>query len=339
MTRDPQAVLDVLEFYADRQQRELEMEEMAQGLTPGMSRSASTATSNTLSPYDTGTPSAPRFNAGTGLAGSGKPAISAPMNGQDPRQGMSRQESAPSGLNGKASTSTAIAAARAAEFVNSQHVNTISSSSARPGLPLSPNSLTPSRPAPPAPQRPLLTAARPAPPAPGQKPPVPDHTPSSADLRARAKAQGPDRVPPGLDQDQIIPQRKDSLPSRDHEGQRPHLPPSKSSPATSQPATQPAAGPAGALVGPPPIKPLQPTKKLPKNDNIQQPAIVTVTPADDEKDKGGVAAAAAALEKPKEKERRISTMSEAQIMEKLRSVVCPDDPKAQYSKIKKIGQG
>ena len=52
---------------------------------------------------------------------------------------------------------------------------------------------------------------------------------------------------------------------------------------------------------------------------------------------GGVAAAAAALEKPKEK--RISTMTEVQIMEKLRQVVSEDDPKLLYSKIKKVGQG
>ena len=56
--------------------------------------------------------------------------------------------------------------------------------------------------------------------------------------------------------------------------------------------------------------------------------------------KNGVDQAAAALEsKPKEKEKRISTMTEVQIMEKLRSVVCDDDPKLLYSKIKKVGQG
>nr|XP_019005448.1 STE/STE20/PAKA protein kinase [Kwoniella mangroviensis CBS 8507]OCF68909.1 STE/STE20/PAKA protein kinase [Kwoniella mangroviensis CBS 8507] len=38
-------------------------------------------------------------------------------------------------------------------------------------------------------------------------------------------------------------------------------------------------------------------------------------------------------------ERRISTMNEAQIMEKLRSVVSADDPAQLYSKIKKVGQG
>ena len=46
-----------------------------------------------------------------------------------------------------------------------------------------------------------------------------------------------------------------------------------------------------------------------------------------------------AQEKPKEKEKRISTMAEVQIMEKLRQVVCDDDPKLIYSKIKKVGQG
>ncbi|KAL7424336.1 hypothetical protein Q5752_000018 [Cryptotrichosporon argae] len=38
-------------------------------------------------------------------------------------------------------------------------------------------------------------------------------------------------------------------------------------------------------------------------------------------------------------ERRISTMNEAQIMEKLRQVVSPQDPATLYAKIKKVGQG
>lgn len=90
--------------------------------------------------------------------------------------------------------------------------------------------------------------------------------------------------------------------------------------ANMTPATDPAPGAAGALSGPPPVKPLQTAKKLPPLD-------------------AGVAAAAAALEKPKTVEKRISTMSEAQIMDKLRSVVSADDPKALYSTIKKVGQG
>lgn len=38
-------------------------------------------------------------------------------------------------------------------------------------------------------------------------------------------------------------------------------------------------------------------------------------------------------------EKRISTMNEAQIMEKLRSVVSPQDPSTLYAKHKKVGQG
>ena len=153
----------------------------------------------------------------------------------------------------------------------------------------------------------------------------------------RAKAQGPPSEtqttkPPGL----IQPERKDSL---DRQGipSRPNLAPAKSAPATSQPQSQPVSGPAGATVGPPPVKPLQPAKKPlgPK-----EPPAVTITGTGDDERSGGVAAAAAALEKPKvEKEKRISTMNEAQIMDKLRSVVSADDPKALYSKIRKVGQG
>lgn len=59
-----------------------------------------------------------------------------------------------------------------------------------------------------------------------------------------------------------------------------------------------------------------------------------VPPAD------GPAAAAAALTKPYQApDRRFSTMSEAQIMDKLRQVVSTEDPKALYSTIKKVGQG
>jgi hypothetical protein len=78
------------------------------------------------------------------------------------------------------------------------------------------------------------------------------------------------------------------------------------------------------------VKPLQPAKKLPQPDG---PKVTIQVPEKEQ----GVAAAAAALEKPKEK--RISTMTEVQIMEKLRSVVSDDDPKTLYSKIKKVGQG
>lgn len=49
--------------------------------------------------------------------------------------------------------------------------------------------------------------------------------------------------------------------------------------------------------------------------------------------------AAAQVSSKKKVEQRISTMSEAQIMEKLRSVVSKGDPTECYKKIKKVGQG
>lgn len=50
--------------------------------------------------------------------------------------------------------------------------------------------------------------------------------------------------------------------------------------------------------------------------------------------------AAAQVSTPKKKvEQRISTMTEAQIMEKLRSVVTKGDPNDYYKKIKRVGQG
>lgn len=239
-----------------------------------------------------------------------------------------------------------------------------------------PPSLQPSRAAPP---RPLISATRPAPPTPGPPglPPKTDVTPLAAELRARTKAQGPatssqrsesfEQARQQERQDQLrqqeqqiqrqqeqrlqeeqrqrqqaekqrqIQQQQQELQRRLEQQQpqleppRPQLAPSKSSPANSFPVTHPAAGPAGATTGPPPVLPLQPAKKVQilQQDKPPKPS----PPA------GGVAAAAAALEKPKEKEKRISTMTEVQIMEKLRQVVSEDDPKLLYSKIKKVGQG
>ncbi|KAI0776732.1 hypothetical protein BD413DRAFT_449780, partial [Trametes elegans] len=331
--KDPQAVLEVLEFYTDHQKRE--MDELGYG---GRSGGTSYGSSSTLSPYSESS-SAPRFNAGTGLGGAGMSSKISPLND---RPSIKRQDSAPAQYNGDNVNGTQAALARAAEHVNGshlQHANSVSAaqtnSALRGPIPqMIPGQLQASRP---APARPPLTASRPAPPAPGgSKPPLPDHSPSSAELRARARANGPPTEtqttkPPGLQQ----PERKDSL-DRVGAANRPNLVPAKSSPASGQPVSQPAPGAAGSTVGPPPVKPLQPAKKP---QGLKEQPGFTVTAPEGEERGGGVAAAAAALEKPKEKEKRISTMNEAQIMEKLRSVVSKDDPKALYSKIRKVGQG
>ncbi|KAJ3177738.1 Protein kinase [Geranomyces variabilis] len=80
---------------------------------------------------------------------------------------------------------------------------------------------------------------------------------------------------------------------------------------------------------PPRVPPPQPVR----------PAEVAARPAAPSKD-AAAAAAAPPPRKPNEKKStRMSTMSEAQIMDKLRSVVSKGDPVAMYSKIKKVGQG
>jgi hypothetical protein len=74
-----------------------------------------------------------------------------------------------------------------------------------------------------------------------------------------------------------------------------------------------------------PVRPLQPAKKL-QQGPPPAPSSGAATRGDEKP-----------VTKPSEK--RISTMSEPQIMEKLRSVVSPKDPSTIYAKIKKVGQG
>jgi hypothetical protein len=369
--KDPQAVLDVLEFYTDHQKRELEdmgMPSMSRSISGASSASTlvgSTMTNSTLSPYGVDAPA--RFG-GTGLGGSNLPKIASPLD-----SARKRQDSAPAEIGTNGLSTTALAAARAAELVNGSHAQYANTMSPAPTTtpsraPIPPmlqasTSMQPSRTTP----RPLLTATRPAPAVPT------DHTPSTADLRARVqiREQG---GKPSLDQGVLRKESMDTVGqqererkdreqrererqrreererSRERERERQQLKeqqaaaavaaaerlpvvPSKAAPATSEPETAPAANAAGAVAGPPPVKPLQTMKKK----EAPTPDVTVTAP---EGEDPAIAAAAEALQKkPKEKEKRISTMTEAQIMEKLRNVVSDDDPKTLYSKIKKVGQG
>src|ERR1700692_3159599 len=91
--KDPQAVLEVLEFYTDHQKRQLEQTDMAsvtRSLSTGTTSSA-TGTLSSYSPDSTGPPA--RFNAGTGLAGASLSKISSPLS--DRRPPMMRQDTGP----------------------------------------------------------------------------------------------------------------------------------------------------------------------------------------------------------------------------------------------------
>ncbi|KAL4902430.1 hypothetical protein BDW74DRAFT_169606 [Aspergillus multicolor] len=108
--------------------------------------------------------------------------------------------------------------------------------------------------------------------------------------------------------------------------------------APQDPRAQPSAARAqnnGKTQGPPPSKlpaPVQPVKPL-NIANKQAPKKATPD---------GVRQAEAALTKkadPHKKEVRMSAMSENEVMDRLRSVVSKDNPNESYSKQRKIGQG
>ncbi|KAF8305573.1 Pkinase-domain-containing protein [Clavulina sp. PMI_390] len=93
---------------------------------------------------------------------------------------------------------------------------------------------------------------------------------------------------------------------------------------------------------PQPAPAAQPTKPLKQKQPAMtaQEAVEAPTEPAAEPAPGGPAAAAAALEKPYQPATvRYSTMTEDQIMYKLKEIVNKDDPKKAYLTIKKIGQG
>lgn len=175
-----------------------------------------------------------------------------------------------------------------------------------------PERYNPSRAAPPAPKQGgqptgSLRAQRPAPPAPGSNgtaraPPSQSTSSSTRD---------PGGPPPRSAQRTDSPSGASRY-QASNQGQQPRQP---------QPPNQ-------AMRGPAPVKPLN----VPAKPSQQQPA------------DGGIKAAEAALTaKPSPSERqkdvRMSTMSESEVMAKLKEAVSRDDPNLSYSKQKKIGQG
>ncbi|KAH6883789.1 STE/STE20/PAKA protein kinase [Coprinopsis sp. MPI-PUGE-AT-0042] len=302
--KDPQAVLDVLE--------KPELEDLSIGAPA-------------------------RFNAGTGLGG-----LKAGSGGSEIRPLPKRTETSPPGLTGADTDNLSSAAARACRARQWFPCRQRHLIRARPSRTVaSPYRPQASRAAPPrpiqssrsAPQPPKDITTRKALVAiPARKeslPTTPGSTPQSRQQeRERQQHEQQRQEQRRLEQREREQREREQDERRAQEATRPPLgPPSNLPPPTPSRSTAPAPGPAGALEGPPPVLPLQPKKvQIQAGEKPSKPA-----------PSGGVAAAAAALEKPKEK--RISTMTEVQVMEKLRQVVSDDDPKLIYSKIKKVGQG
>ncbi|PYI22153.1 Pkinase-domain-containing protein [Aspergillus violaceofuscus CBS 115571] len=160
--------------------------------------------------------------------------------------------------------------------------------------------------------------SRPAPQAPGSTRPDPSR---------QLTAQRPAPSPPTAGQ----------RPGDHANGRTEQASPSSRYPAQSQAARTPNSGPKTQQAqGPPPSKlpaPVQPVKPL----NIANKQATGKTNVPD-----GVRQAEAALTKkaePRQREVRMSAMSENEVMDRLRSVVSKDNPNESYSKQRKIGQG
>ncbi|KAL2156452.1 hypothetical protein VTH82DRAFT_1197 [Thermothelomyces myriococcoides] len=175
-----------------------------------------------------------------------------------------------------------------------------------------PERYNPTRPAPKAPQTQALRAQRPAPAPPGNssaqsRPPQQQPQQQSSSTSVREPAAQPQRAPrPDQNGPPAAARYPNGAQARGPNGQ----------PQVQQPSRLPA-----------PVKPLNVSKPAPSSANSD-----------------AVKAAEAALTaKPPPSERkqdvRMSTMSENEVMAKLREVVSRDDPNRLYAKQKKIGQG
>ncbi|KAK3504631.1 kinase-like domain-containing protein [Neurospora crassa] len=161
----------------------------------------------------------------------------------------------------------------------------------------------PTRAAPPAPkglqQAPSLKAQRPAPP-----------PPSSSSSRPPVAQQSSSSSQRDLAQAQA--QRRAEQQAQAQRNQNGQAPPRPPHPSANQPSKIPTT-----------VKPLNVGPKQPQDGVKAAEAALTSKPAASERSK----------------DVRMSTMSEKEVMQKLREVVSHEDPEAKYSKQKKIGQG
>lgn len=289
--KNPQAVLDVLEFYTDIQKRERDdygmgttgmgMTEVAAGLPTSVGASSATP----------GTTNAPaRFGAGTGFAGRRE-------NQSDPSLALRPAPPPPS-------------SAQLSPYAPPSSAKLLSSSASPSNPPLRPAPSPsgsvlagPSHSSPanlpsirPAPNRPLLVPGRAAPPA-----------PSSSTGPNDGRIPAPNGLKPLLTSSASRSNLKDGGPS----APRANLVAERSNLAT------------------------QPQQSYPASDRLNAPDSLGAKPAVTNPPNKQLQA----VKKAGEGERRISSMSEAQIMAKLRSVCSREDPNQLYSKIKKVGQG
>ncbi|GAA6005316.1 uncharacterized protein JCM10292_005379 [Rhodotorula paludigena] len=270
--KNPQAVLDVLEFYTDIQTRE--RDDFGLGATSmGMTDVGSALPSPALPRAHLPAPA--RFGAGTGLGGRAD-SVAAPSISDRPGVAAVSAPPPPS-----------------PSLPSAQHL-----------------ARSPARPPPPP-------ITRPAPP-----PPTNGRAPAASSFPSRPPA--PIATAPG----HTYLSSSTSSPAQRAAG--PHLKPLLTSasrsnlrePPSAPPRLAPRADPAATV--PSGAKPLR----------LLAPGANTAAGPGGKS--GGAPAGAA---RKVDSDRRISSMSEAQIMAKLRAVCSQEDPNGLYSKIKKVGQG
>lgn len=266
--KNPQAVLDVLEFYTDIQKRDAERDNYA-GLSSrehNNNHNGTSSNGNLVGRSNGNTPPA-RFGAGTGLAGQRSDSLSSTNN-------------------------------------NSRLAPPSSSNNNQIGFRQAPG------PPPPA-------SSRQAPPRP------PPSTSNSSSSRPNLV---PGRVAPSVPSSSLT--RNDSA-TVGSSGLRPLLTSSLS--RTNVPLASPTAS----------SKPIATSlRTLDLNSSSTTATATTAGQQQQQSQPPPLLKSVPSLKKtPEPGERRISGMSEAQIMTKLRSVCSPQDPNTLYSKIKKVGQG
>lgn len=113
-------------------------------------------------------------------------------------------------------------------------------------------------------------------------------------------------------------------------------PPSR--PEQKSPSREPS--PSTGAREPTPISTKQPALQAQTQaSRIPAPTTPTVKPLNVPSKPANAAKEVITKQERKETQKRISNMTEAQVMEKLRSVVSPGDPNQSYTKLKKVGQG
>ena len=136
-----------------------------------------------------------------------------------------------------------------------------------------------------------------------------------------SKGHNPMRTAPSAPKTTPVKQHVRTTPATPAAGSRIPQPAPRTQPSTSQRSEPPARRPPSPQRAPP----APPLKAPPRAQPKPAQANANVEPL--------------VVKKEAKKDPRLSNLGEAQVMEKLRSVVSPGDPNASYTKLKKVGQG